>query len=206
MACKVRHQGRGRLTRAQRPHRSELGAVLFGDRCALADPNVVAVWIAYPKVAVAPRLRLDPTRVVASGREPRTLEKIFEGSPRGTLFLAQGKSITPWKRWIGFSAQSKGRVALDEGAVKAIAGDGRSLLAIGVRRVKGLFLKGDVISLVDPSEREFARGLTNYSSDDLQRIRGLTSAEFDDVLGHVPYEEVIHRDNLLVLDSTDASP
>jgi len=68
--------------------------------------------------------------------------------------------------------------------------------------VKGTFGKGDVITLLDMEERAIARGLTNYSSDELQRIRGLASVEIAEVLGHVPYEEVIHRDNLLVLENT----
>ena len=116
--------------------------------------------------------------------------------------MAQGKSVTPWKRWIGFSAQSKGEITLDHGAQDAIIHGGRSLLSIGVRRVKGTFGKGDVITLLDREERAIARGLTNYSSDELQRIRGLASIEIAEVLGHVPYEEVIHRDNLLVLENT----
>ena len=140
--------------------------------------------------------------IIASGKERSILERIFSGESLGTLFLAQGKSVTPWKRWIGFSAQSKGEVTLDRGAQEAITHRGRSLLSIGVRRVKGTFGKGDVITLLDTEERAIARGLTNYSSDELQRIRGLASTEIAEVLGHVPYEEVIHRDNLLVLEST----
>ncbi len=140
--------------------------------------------------------------IIASGKERSILDRIFSGESLGTLFLAQGKSVTPWKRWIGFSAQSKGEVTLDQGAQEAIIHRGRSLLSIGVRRVKGTFGKGDVITLLDTGERAIARGLTNYSSDELQRIRGLASIEIAEVLGHVPYEEVIHRDNLLVLENT----
>jgi glutamate 5-kinase len=140
--------------------------------------------------------------IIASGKERSILDRIFSGESLGTLFLAQGKSVTPWKRWIGFSAQSKGEVTLDQGAQEAIIHRGRSLLSIGVRRVKGTFGKGDVITLLDTEERAIARGLTNYSSDELQRIRGLASIEIAEVLGHVPYEEVIHRDNLLVLENT----
>ncbi|HRF00293.1 MAG TPA: glutamate 5-kinase [Pirellulaceae bacterium] len=138
--------------------------------------------------------------IVASGRETRTLLRLFDGETLGTLFIAHGKSISPRKRWIGFSAQAKGELVLDDGAIAAIARKGRSLLATGVRRVKGTFAKGDVVLMVDGAERQIARGLSNYSSDDLQRIRGLSSREFGDILGHVPYEEVIHRDNLMVLD------
>lgn len=138
--------------------------------------------------------------VVASGRESETLLRLFSGESLGTLFIAQGKSISPRKRWIGFSARTHGELVLDEGAIEAISRRGRSLLASGIKRVKGTFAKGDVVALVDAQEREIARGLTNYASDDLQRIRGLSSKEFADILGHVPYEEVVHRDNLMVLD------
>lgn len=140
--------------------------------------------------------------IIANGKVKSILGRIFSGESLGTLFLAQGKSVTPWKRWIGFSAQSKGEITLDQGAQEAIIHRGRSLLSIGVRRVKGTFGKGDVITLLDMEERAIARGLTNYSSDELQRIRGLASVEIAEVLGHVPYEEVIHRDNLLVLENT----
>ena len=140
--------------------------------------------------------------IIANGTVESILGRIFAGESLGTLFLAQGKSVTPWKRWIGFSAQSKGEITLDHGAQDAIIHGGRSLLSIGVRRVKGTFGKGDVITLLDREERAIARGLTNYSSDELQRIRGLASIEIAEVLGHVPYEEVIHRDNLLVMENT----
>jgi len=138
--------------------------------------------------------------IVASGREPETLLRLFAGHAIGTLFIAHGKSLSPRKRWIGFSAQCKGELVLDDGAIEAIGRKGRSLLATGIRRVKGTFSKGDAVWLVDARERQVGRGLSNYSSDDLQRIRGLSSREFGDILGHVPYEEVIHRDNLMVLD------
>ncbi|MEC8344443.1 MAG: glutamate 5-kinase, partial [Planctomycetota bacterium] len=140
--------------------------------------------------------------IITSGKQKSMLSRVFNSEPLGTLFLAQGKSLTPRKRWIGFSAQSKGDVALDSGASDAIVRCGRSLLSIGVRRVKGTFGKGDVITLVDSTGKAIARGLTNYTSDELQRIRGLSSREIIEVLGHVPYEEVVHRDNLLVLEPT----
>ena len=138
--------------------------------------------------------------IVASGREPDSLLRIFAGEPLGTLFIAHGKSLSPRKRWIGFSAQSRGELSIDDGAVLAVTAKGRSLLATGIRRVKGTFDKGDVVELLDRDNRIIGRGLSNYSSDDLQRIRGLSSKEFADIIEHVPYEEVIHRDNLMVLD------
>ncbi|NUQ63810.1 MAG: glutamate 5-kinase, partial [Pirellulales bacterium] len=102
------------------------------------------------------------------------------------------------KRWIGFTAQPRGHLVLDEGARQAVERQGRSLLAIGVVKVLGRFNKGDIVGLRDTSGREFARGLTNYNSDDIQRVRGLKTQEIAEVLGRCPYDEVIHRNNMVV--------
>ncbi len=136
--------------------------------------------------------------IVASGRQPGVLLRIVRGEEVGTLFLAQGKSITPRKRWIGFSAQPCGRITVDAGAHAAIVNQGRSLLAIGIVEVTGQFHKGDLVTLCDQQGHEIARGLSNYHADEIQRIRGLRSDRIAQVLGHRPYEEVIHRDNMAV--------
>ena len=134
--------------------------------------------------------------ILASGRRVGVLADIMAGKVVGTAFLAQGKTVTPWKRWIGFSAQSRGTLLLDGGASRAIREEGRSLLAIGIQSITGEFRKGDVVSVCDPRGMELGRGLTNYSSADLLRIRGARSQQIEEILGHRPYEEVIHRDNL----------
>ena len=136
--------------------------------------------------------------IIASGREPGTLARIISGEVVGTLFIAQGKAISPWKRWIGFSARPRGTLLLDAGACRAITEQGRSLLAAGIIGASGNFEKGDVISLCDANKREIARGLTNYRSKEIQQIKGLKSSQIGQVLGHSPYEEVIHRDNMMV--------
>lgn len=138
--------------------------------------------------------------IVASGHRKGVLSEILDAKQVGTLFLAQGKAITPRKRWIGFSAQPCGTLTLDRGAHRAIVDLGRSLLAIGISAVDGDFRKGDVVRLVNDGEAELARGLTNYDSTDLQKIRGLASDKIAQVLGHCPYKEVIHRDNLTVIE------
>ncbi len=137
--------------------------------------------------------------IVASGRKPNVLAQIMAGEPEGTLFIAQGRTISPWKRWLGFSVQPRGKLILDDGACRAIQVGGRSLLAAGIVACDGIFQKGDVVSLCDHQRNEFGRGLTNYSAADLGRIRGLKSTEIANVLGHRPYQEVVHRDNLTVL-------
>ncbi len=134
--------------------------------------------------------------IIANGRVPGNLAQIAAGELVGTLFVAQGQSIPAFKRWIGFTAQPRGTLTLDAGARAAVEKKGKSLLAIGVVQAAGSFKKGDVVALQDASGVEFARGLTNYSSDDLQRIKGLKSEQIAAALGHCPYEEVIHRDNM----------
>ncbi len=139
--------------------------------------------------------------ILAHGRQPDVLIRIVRGEPLGTAFLAQGKSVSPWKRWIGFSARPRGILTLDAGACHAVTSQGRSLLAIGVVDVQGNFAKGDVISLCDQTGRERARGLTNYAEQELRKIAGLRSDQIAAALGHCPYTEVIHRDNLIVTDA-----
>jgi glutamate 5-kinase len=139
--------------------------------------------------------------IIASGRQEGVLAAILRGETVGTLFIAQGKSISPWKRWLGFSAQARGKLIVDDGARRAIAEQGRSLLAIGIVSAEGAFSKGDVVSLFDLGGREIARGLTNYSSADMEKIKGLRSEQIAAALGREPYDEVIHRDNLVVIGS-----
>lgn len=134
--------------------------------------------------------------IIANGREPGALAKILAGESVGTLVTAHGQSITSWKRWIGFTAQPRGQLVLDDGARQAIEKQGRSLLAIGIVDCVGEFAKGDVVALRDGAGGEFARGLTNYNAADVLRIKGLKTDAIAAALGHCPYQEVIHRDNM----------
>lgn len=138
--------------------------------------------------------------IIASGDEPDVLTRIIAGEDLGTLILAQGKTVSPWKRWIGFSAQPRGKLHLDSGACQALLEQGSSLLPIGISRLEGQFEKGDVIELIAPDSRQLARGLTNYSSSQVAKIIGLQSDLIAETLGQRPYVEVVHRDNLVLLD------
>ncbi len=137
--------------------------------------------------------------IIANGHQRGILGRILAGETVGTLLVAEGKSVSPRKRWIGYSARSCGKLVLDAGAVQAIIREGRSLLAIGITAAEGQFRKGDVVSLCDEQGREVARGLTNYPAADVQQIRGLPSTRIAQVLGHSPYDEVVHRDNLALV-------
>lgn len=137
--------------------------------------------------------------VIANGRRPNVLVDILAGQIVGTLILAQGPAVTSRKRWIGLTAQPCGRLILDPGAQQAVERQGRSLLAIGVRRVEGIFQKGDVVALCREEGQEFARGLINYGSEEMRRIAGHPTDQIVQILGHRPYDEVVNRDNLAIL-------
>jgi len=138
--------------------------------------------------------------VVANGRRRNVLERIAAGEEVGTLFLPAARPMASRKRWIGFTARPRGQIVVDDGARKALVERGRSLLASGVRSVRGVFERGDVVAVVTESGVEFARGLTNYSSSEVERIKGCHTSQIAARLGRKDYDEVIHRDNLTLLE------
>lgn len=143
--------------------------------------------------------------VIAGGRIENILPRLVDGEELGTLFLPQSRSLAPKKRWLGFTAQASGAVHVDAGAARAIRQKGSSLLAIGVTRVIGDFDKGDVISVIVDHD-EIARGLSNYDSQELEKIHGLHTPEIAKALGHCPYDEVIHRNNMAVVGIQNSTP
>lgn len=136
--------------------------------------------------------------IIANGNDPHCLDKVLAGEDVGTLFMAKGGIVPAWKRWIGYTITPRGRLYLDAGAVKALEHHGKSLLPIGVAEVTGSFEKGELVSLVDPDGREFARGLTNYDSAMVSTIARRRTDEIQLKLGNAVYEELIHRDNLCI--------
>jgi glutamate 5-kinase len=137
--------------------------------------------------------------IMANGSLDGILDRVFAGEPVGTLFLPHGEDIPAWKRWLGFTARPKGTLRIDAGAKRALLQQGKSLLPVGVTDVDGEFGKGDVVSICDSDGGEIARGLTNYSSADAARLRGKQTEQIAHVLGSVPYPELVHRDNLVVV-------
>jgi glutamate 5-kinase len=110
------------------------------------------------------------------------------------------------KRWLAFASLPRGGIVVDAGAKGALVLGGKSLLPAGVRRTDKTFRAGDVVSLVDLTGQEFGRGLTNYSRDEVEKIKGLRSDQISEALGHKSYDEVIHRDNLVILEAPPAAP
>lgn len=137
--------------------------------------------------------------IVADGRERDILERLFAGEEVGTLFHPGGGKLRGRKRWIAFFLKPKGKIVVDDGAASALLDRGKSLLPTGVRDALGDFKGGDKVSIVTLAGREIARGLTNYSAEDLRRIKGLKTGAIHGVLGHKDYDEVVHRDNLVLI-------
>jgi glutamate 5-kinase len=137
--------------------------------------------------------------IIASGTRPDPLTRILAGEAVGTLFLAHGPTHRARKRWIGLTARPRGHYVVDDGARRALESGSGSLLAIGIVEVVGEFDKGDVVGIRDRAGHEFARGLTNYATSDARRIRGLRTQQAHEALGEALYDEVVHRDNLVLI-------
>jgi glutamate 5-kinase len=125
------------------------------------------------------------------------LPRLLEGEAVGTLFAPQAKKRTSRSRWIG-SVQPAGGVIVDAGAVAALVEKNKSLLPAGVVKVEGHFSRGDVIAITGPEGRVIGRGLSNYDAGDVMRIRGKKTREVRELLAEAAYDEVIHRDNLVL--------
>ncbi len=152
------------------------------------------------KATASPRSRTADSYVdvVANGAKAGTLTAILAGEGEGTRFMPEEKPLAKRRQWLAFASHPKGSIVVDTGAREALTTKARSLLASGVKGLTNAFEPGDVVSLVEGGV-EFARGLTNFSSRDLEKIKGLKTSEIEGVLGVKPADEVVHRDNLAVL-------
>jgi glutamate 5-kinase len=138
-----------------------------------------------------------PTRIV-KGSEPDVIVRVLQGEELGTLFLP--KQRLPRKKWwLAFAMRSKGRISIDDGAKEAILQKGKSLLPSGVKALRGEFLRGDCVELEDKDGRTVARGVVNYSSREIELIKGLKSIDIEGKLGYKYTDEIIHRDNMVIL-------
>jgi glutamate 5-kinase len=141
--------------------------------------------------------------IVANGRSENILQQILDGEPVGTLFIPASRKMSSRNRWIG-SARPAGTIIVDDGAAKALVQNNRSLLPAGVVKVEGDFEQGDVVAIHAADGRLLARGLSNYDSSDVDKIRGKRTAEVRSLLLEATYDEVVHRDNLVVCDGISA--
>lgn len=138
--------------------------------------------------------------VIASGTEKNAITRVLQGEELGTLFVSRENRLQFRKRWLAFGAKIAGSIVVDEGCAKAIRkAGGCSILPAGVFAVQGEFLPGSTVSVIDKDAHELARGLVHYSSAELEQIKGCNSGEIANILGHKNFDEVIHRDDLVIL-------
>ena len=137
--------------------------------------------------------------LIANGKEPFIIKKIFEGQDFGTMFLPSNENLSDKKRWIGYATNIIGKITVNDGAKNALIHDEKSLLPIGVVDVKNDFKKGDVISILDEQGNEFARGIVNYDSDACKKVIGCHSDSIVEILGFKNYDAIITRDNITIL-------
>jgi glutamate 5-kinase len=136
--------------------------------------------------------------LIANGLRPGVLGEIFGGQEVGTFFLPQTQKLSSRQYWLAYNVAPEGAILVDTGARKALVHQGKSLLPAGILEVFGGFQKGAAVSLMDPEGQTFAVGLSNYSSQDINRIKGRQTQEIAQSLGHKDYDEVIHRDNMVI--------
>jgi glutamate 5-kinase len=175
--------------------------VKVGDRGSQWGTGGMMTKIEAARIATTAGVRT----VITEGRRPENLPKILSGEALGTQFTPHTPPSNARKRWIASGVIPAGRLYLDEGAVQAICQAGKSLLAAGITEVEGEFERQDAVQLCDRTGREVARGLVNYSHDDLAKIRGHRSEDIPALLGYRGAETVIHRDNLVVSGSGESA-
>lgn len=136
--------------------------------------------------------------LIANGRCEDILQKILSGDEVGTLFVPHKSKMESRKRWIAFFHQAKGKIVIDKGAQNALLINGKSLLPSGIIKIFGTFNVGDIVLIYNESDDEIAKGMVNYASTDLQKIAGHHTSEIETILGERSYDEVIHRNNLVI--------
>ena len=138
--------------------------------------------------------------VIASGTEKNAIPRILQGEEIGTLFVSRENRLQFRKRWLAFGAKIQGSIVVDDGCAKAIRkAGGCSILPAGIYQVMGDFQTGSTVSVIDKEGHELARGLVHYTSSELDRIKGCKSADIENILGHKNFDEVIHRDNMVLM-------
>jgi glutamate 5-kinase len=140
--------------------------------------------------------------ILANGLKEGVLERVLQGADEGTMFTSEINKLTSRKHWIAFTLEPAGKIIVDEGAKKAIMQKGKSLLPSGVIGTEGKFTVGDSVVLVDPGGNVFAKGLVNYGSSEISKIRGAKTTEIESRLGYKYHDEIIHRDDLVCSTAT----
>jgi len=150
------------------------------------------------KLAAAKKVSLGGVpSVIASGLNPSILKDIFSGKNRGTFFPPQETHLSSKKQWIAFTKNPSGEIVIDQGAERALLKNGKSLLPSGIAEIRGRFSMGNAVIIMNLNQEKIAVGLVNYSSNDIQQIKGAKTSDIESILGYKHDDEIIHRDNLV---------
>ncbi len=189
-----RHSSRARLIRRVDDITPEI------EKTAGSAGSIIGTGGMYSKVLAAKRAVTHGIIVhIISGRKAGLLPSLMEGVNHGTLFVPKTEKMSSRKGWIAYGSRSKGSLVIDDGAVKALVERGKSLLPSGIVSVEGNFDTGDAVYCRDIKGNRIAKGLTNYSSSEIERIKGRKTSEIENTLGYKYSDEAIHRDNLVLL-------
>jgi glutamate 5-kinase len=142
--------------------------------------------------------RFGVRTVVLSGRGPQPISTVLSGADQGTLFVPQAERLHSRKHWIAYALKPQGQLMVDPGAQTALVRGGKSLLPSGVLAVRGDFATGDPVT-ISAGQTDFARGLVNYSAEEIRAIAGKQTSDIEAILGYKEMDEVVHRDDLVIL-------
>ncbi len=144
--------------------------------------------------------RSGTNTIIANGKEQQILSRLLQGEELGTLLEADDEPVTARKQWLASQLTLRGKLVLDAGAVKVLKNSGKSLLAVGIKQVSGRFNRGEVVSCLEESGSEIARGLVNYTAAEIEILKGQSSNNIERLLGYAGEEEIVHRDNLILIE------
>ena len=136
--------------------------------------------------------------IIANGKKPQVIRKLFNNEKMGTTFYPV-EELSQKRRWIAYATNITGQIVINDGAKKALIEKNKSLLSIGITKINGIFDRGDVVSILDENNKEIARGIANYNSDDCKKIQGEHSDNIYTILGHKNYDAVITKDNIALI-------
>jgi len=195
--CNPAESKKAKLIGLVREITSEIEAVATAETSSVGTGGMKSKILAAKKVTA-----MGIPCVIAPGKRKHVLTDILAGKEIGTLFLPMADRLNSKKYWIAFTLRSRGRLIIDDGAKKALLDKGKSLLPSGIIDVEGDFDLGDPVSCVDREGTSLAKGLVNFSSAEIRKIMGLKTSQIYQVLGHKDYDEIIHRDNLVITQTT----
>jgi glutamate 5-kinase len=174
----------------------EIKEKIIGESLSVFGTGGIATKIDAAEKAAAGGI---PT-IITSGLQAGAIERVFDVEAEiGTLVLPEENRLTHRKHWIAYNLKPVGDIIVDQGAHEALVRKGKSLLPSGLKEIRGTFGVGECVRCLDLQGQEFARGLVNYSAQELNQIKGLHTSKIEKVLGYKAYDEIIHRDDLVLL-------